>query len=169
MKKLIYLFLALLIVACSDDNSDDSNLFRNIYSNTFWRTDCGLVTFSPDKLFYDYCSGEGCYYWEEGSYNDVDYDACTYNNVTYVIIEEDNDTFIIRQITSSGINNFNDSPCDGFETTINFQIINENVLELTYSYISEFNDDTISFTLTKVNDSFSTNNCINGTLNGFLF
>ena len=37
MKKLTYLFLALLIVACSDDSSDDSNqLFLEKYDGVVW-------------------------------------------------------------------------------------------------------------------------------------
>ena len=36
MKKLIYLFLTLLIVACSDDSSDGNQLFLEKYDSVVW-------------------------------------------------------------------------------------------------------------------------------------
>ena len=53
MKKLTYLFLALLIVACSSDDSNDSNqLFMEKYDGVVWSSDSpnedGKITFSND-------------------------------------------------------------------------------------------------------------------------
>ena len=62
MKKLTYLFLALIIFACSDDDSSDSNqLFMEKYDGVVWNLDSpGLdqkITFSNEIsgiIIYDY-------------------------------------------------------------------------------------------------------------------
>jgi hypothetical protein len=170
MKKLLYLLFAICLIGCSDDD-DSSQKFRNIYKDTFWQAGSGgLMTFSPDKLFYNYDAEDGeCYYWEEGDYNNVDYDGCDYEKVTLVIIEEDSDTFVFRQITSDGLVNYGNnvgSICSGDEISITFQVLNENAISFTYSDNEGYTE---SFTLVKANNSFSANDCLNSTLNGILF
>ena len=172
MKKLLYLFLVLAMGCSSDDLDNSSQKFRNIYNNTFWIGNGDVVKFSPDKLIHLYDDDNKCYYWEEGSFNNVDYDGCDYNNVTYVIIEEDRDTFVFREITSEGVINAGNNPgsfCSGEETTITFQVISENTIEVKFSYTWDNGSNEQTFTLVKTNNSFSADGCINGTLNGFLF
>ena len=82
MKKLLCLLFVLTILGCSS-NDDSNQTFRNIYSNTFWRVDGGVITFSNDKLFSlldDDSNSMSCIYFKEGSYDNVDYDGCTYDN-----------------------------------------------------------------------------------------
>lgn len=160
----IILLLSFTLLSCSSETDDPNlNKFRNNLNNTFWIFEDGLLSFSPENLYYIYDSFDNsCYFYKEGMYNDVDYDGCTYNSVTFVIIEENESTLIFRQITSTGTLNNSGGTCKGDEVTIKFQLINENVLEA--SSISEIGTEVT--TLTKNNNSFSLNSCINGTLNG---
>ena len=168
MKKLLYFFFAITLLGCSSDDGS-SQKFRNIYSDTFWETGSSVIKFSSDKLLYNYDEDGECYYWQEGSYNNVDYDGCDYDKVTLVVIEEDSDTFVFRQITSEGLTNYGSnvgSICSGGELSITFQVLNENAISLTFSDDEGYSE---TLTLVKANNSFSTNDCINSTLNGFLF
>ena len=72
MKKLTYLFLALLIVACSSDDSSDGNqLFMEKYDGVVWRSDPpnddGKITFSNDI--------SGIIIFDEGEYEDDEGDC----------------------------------------------------------------------------------------------
>ena len=72
MKKLTYLFLALIIVACSSDDSNDSNqLFMEKYDGVVWRSDPpnddGKITFSNDI--------SGIIIFDEGEYEDDEGDC----------------------------------------------------------------------------------------------
>ncbi len=71
MKKLTYLFLALIIVACSDDSSDSNQLFMEKYDGVVWRSDPpnddGKITFSNDI--------SGIIIFDEGE-NEDDEGAC---------------------------------------------------------------------------------------------
>jgi len=72
MKKLTYLFLALIIVACSSDDSSDSNqLFMEKYDGVVWRSDPpnddGKITFSNDI--------SGVIIFDEGEYEDDEGDC----------------------------------------------------------------------------------------------
>ena len=166
MKKLL-LFSVLLVFACSKDDNDSSQQFRKIYSNTFWQSGEGLISFSPDKLFYSYVpnkSGNGTgndgTFYEEGSFNNVRLNDCTFGNITYIVIDEDNDTLSLRSVHSNGTGN---SPCTNEEINVVFQILNENVMEFT---LSDANGYSETLTLVRANNSFSTNDCVNATLNG---
>ena len=60
MKKLFYLFLALLIVACSDDSSDDSNqLFLEKYDGVVWESDDGYFKIAFDNSTQSYIQEDG--------------------------------------------------------------------------------------------------------------
>ena len=104
IKKLIYLFLALLIVACSsDDSSNDSDpTFLEEYNNTVFECqNCPsesdysspiYIGFTPSDnfLYYNYENLSGCYYIFEGNLNGLNDDfgivAITNNtidNLTY--------------------------------------------------------------------------------------
>ena len=63
MKKLIYLFLALIIVACSSDDSSDSNqLFLEKYDGVVWESEGQEIAFQytniPNIIYND--SSQGC-------------------------------------------------------------------------------------------------------------
>ena len=160
MKKIVfYLTLVLLISSCSNDssNSDTTQLFRNIYNNTSWvDSDCEVYTFKTGKLFY---WGESVYY-TVGSYNNIEYDACVYNTVNNVIDSEDNDTFIIRQITSTGVGSF----CPASSAKFTFQVLNENTIEVQTNY-----DGFIDSYLINKTNNFSTQNAVDGTSIGYLW
>ena len=166
MKNLLYLFFAITLLGCSSDD-DSSQKFRNIYEDTFWQLNEGLLSFSPDKLFYEYVenrggdggiSSDGTFY-KEGSFDNVPLNDCIYGNITYIVIEEDNDTLSLRSIQSNGSGN---SPCTYGEFNVVFQIINENAMEFTIS-IDQYTE---TYTAVRSSMSFSTNDCVNGTLNG---
>ena len=157
MRHLLYLpLLFLLFSGCAESENPDSNLFRSIYKNTFWEIDGELISFSPGKLLLT--DQFGCSYWEEGTFEKVDYDGCVYNTVTYVLVNETESSLTIMQIVSSG-KTPKGGNCSGSETTYNFQIINENLLKWTAIYKGNGSD---SGTLIKVNKTFSFKNCISG-------
>lgn len=164
MKNLfIILLLSFTMLSCSETERPNSNKFRNKLNNTFWNIENDIVSFSPENLLYIYDSFDNnCYFYKEGTYSDVDYDGCTYNSVTFVILEENENTLIFRQITSTGTETNSGGTCQGSEITTRLQIINENVLEAT----STSGIGTEVTTLTKSDNSFLLNSCINGTLNG---
>ena len=163
MKKLLYLFLTVLIVACSGDdgnesNNNDSNLFRNIYNNTFWSVNGGLITFSPDKLWYQYFSQNegGCTFIEEGSFENLRVNDCLFENVTYVVINENSNSLSFRGIYTNGTPIENSStPCPNVEENYIFQLLNDNIIEIVISS-DNYNE---SFTLIRSNESFLTNTC----------
>jgi hypothetical protein len=165
MKNLLYLFFAITLLGCSSDD-DSSQKFRNIYEDTFWQLGDGLLSFSPDKLFYDYVENRGDddstsdgTFYKEGSFDNVPLNDCIYGNITYIVIEEDNDTLSLRSVQSNG-SGF--SPCTYGEFNVVFQIINENAMEFTTS----MDQYTETYTAVRSSSSFSTNDCVNGTLNG---
>ena len=165
MKNLLYLFFAITLLGCSSDD-DSSQKFRNIYEDTFWQLGDGLLSFSPDKLFYDYVENRGDddstsdgTFYKEGSFDNVPLNDCIYGNITYIVIEEDNDTLSLRSVQSNGSGS---SPCTYGEFNVVFQIINENAMEYTLSE----DQYTETYTAVRSSRSFSTNDCVNGTLNG---
>jgi hypothetical protein len=170
MKKLLYLFFAITLLGCSSDD-DSSQKFRNIYKDTFWQAGSGgLITFSPDKLFYDYVENRGDddstsdgTFYEEGSFDNVRLNDCTFGNITYIVIEEDDDTLSLRSVQSNGSPVAGaPSPCTSGEFNVVFQIINENAMEYTIS-VGQYTETS---TAVRSSRSFSTNDCVNGTLNG---
>ena len=165
MKNLLYLFFAITLLGCSSDD-DSSQKFRNIYKDTFWQLGDGLLTFSPDKLFYEYVENRGDddstsdgTFYKEGSFDNVPLNDCIFGNITYIVIEEDNDTLSLRSVQSNGSGS---SPCTYGEFNVVFQIINENAMEYTLSE----DQYTETYTAVRSSRSFSTNDCVNGTLNG---
>jgi hypothetical protein len=165
MKNLLYLFFAITLLGCSSDD-DSSQKFRTIYEDTFWQLGDGLLTFSPDKLFYEYVENRGDddstsdgTFYKEGSFDNVPLNDCIYGNITYIVIEEDNDTLSLRSVQSNGSGS---SPCTYGEFNVVFQIINENAMEYTLSE----DQYTETYTAVRSSRSFSTNDCVNGTLNG---
>ena len=63
MKKLTYLFLALIIVACSSDDSSDGNqLFLEKYDGVVWESDDGYfkIAFDNSTQSYIYESSGYC-------------------------------------------------------------------------------------------------------------
>lgn len=164
MKKLFYFIFALTLFSCSsnDDSNDDSNqTFRNIYSDSYWLSDGAAVYFSSDKLMSlltDDNLGE-CFYFQEGSYDNINSDGCIYNNVTLSLITEDTDTFSFKQLITDG------SSCDGYEITITFQAINENLISVSI----QDDEGLETENLTKIDDNpIPSVTCVNGTLNNFL-
>jgi hypothetical protein len=165
MKNLLYLFFAITLLGCSSDD-DSSQKFRTIYEDTFWQLGDGLLTFSPDKLFYEYVENRGDddstsdgTFYKEGSFDNVPLNDCIFGNITYIVIEEDNDTLSLRSVQSNGSGS---SPCTYGEFNVVFQIINENAMEYTLSE----DQYTETYTAVRSSRSFSTNDCVNGTLNG---
>ena len=169
MKKLLYLFFAITLLGCSSDD-DSSQKFRNIYKDTFWQAGSeGLMTFSPDKLFYEYVENRGDddstsdgTFYEEGSFDNVNLNDCIFGNITYMVIDEDNETLALRSVQSNGSADPGaNNPCSYAEVNVVFQIINDNTMEYTISV----DQNTETYTAVRSSMSFSTNDCVNGTLN----
>jgi|TARA_B110000240_G_scaffold166283_1_gene187521 hypothetical protein len=166
MKKLLCLLFVLTILGCSS-NDDSNQTFRNIYSNTFWRVDGGVITFSNDKLFSlldDDSNSMSCIYFKEGSYDNVDYDGCTYDNSLLSLIEETSDKLVFMQVTSNGTNNGSSSSCEGDDVTVTFEVLSDDLIRLTRSYDGVGD----SLLMTKENSSFSFSGCVDGPSNGIL-
>ena len=169
MKNLLYLFLAITLLGCTSDD-DSSQKFRNIYEDTFWQLNEGLLSFSPDKLFYDYVENRGDddstsdgTFYEEGSFDNVNLNDCIFGNITYMVIDEDNETLALRSVQSNGSADPGaNNPCSYAEVNVVFQIINDNTMEYTISV----DQNTETYTAVRSSNSFSTNDCVNGTLNG---
>lgn len=137
MKK-IFLVLTLMFIINSCDNSDTNSqqpansqqLFRSIYNNTTWADADGVkYTFKTGKIAY-LSDNNGCYYDITGTYNNIEYDNCVYNTVTNTIVSEDNDTFSVRQKTSTGGGSF----CPASNVVITFQILDINTIEVKTNY-----------------------------------
>lgn len=162
MKRFLFLLvcLSLMISSCSNSDSDSNQLFRNTYDNTSWVDADGVIyTFKTGKLFYVKDTGISLFY-EVGTYNNIEYDACVYNTVNNLIDSEDNDTFTIRQVTSTGVGSF----CPASSVSFTFQVLNENTIEVQTNY-----DGLIDSYLINKTNSISTQNAVNGTLFGYLW
>lgn len=162
MKKIfILLTLLFLVCSCSDNNSNSNpQLFRNTYNNTSWIDADGVIyTFRTGKLFYVKDADVSVFY-EVGTYNNIEYDACVYNTVNNVIDSEDNETFTIRQITSTGVGSF----CPASSVKFTFQVLNANTIEVQTDY-DGFLD---SYILNKTNN-VSTQSDVDGTSIGLLW
>jgi hypothetical protein len=160
MKYLFFLTLAFLISSCNKDNdlSDSPQLFRTVYDNTSWEGDGGEVyTFTKEKLFYIGDNASSVYYII-GSYDNIEYDGCIYDTVDNLLVLEDDDTFVIRQVTSLG------SSCPASSVKVTFQVLNANTIEVS------INRDglTGSFSINKINN-FSIQNAVDGTSIGWLW
>jgi hypothetical protein len=157
MRQLLYLSLFFLLFSgCTESENPESNLFRSIYKNTFWEADGELFSFSPDKLLLG--DQFGCSSWQEGTFEKVDYDGCVYNTVTYVLVSETESSLTFTEIVSSG-KTPKGGNCNGSETTLTFTVINENLIQVKTIYKGNGSD---SFSLLKVNKSFSLKNCTSG-------
>jgi|TARA_B110000093_G_scaffold46242_1_gene49424 hypothetical protein len=163
MKKLLLLSLTILLFSCGDSDSDDNSnqTFRNIYSDSFWLIDETILTFSNDKIvtFID-DETDGCYFFEEGSYNNVNTGDCMFDNITLSIIEETSDKFVFMQVASGWYLGF-DCDIDEVEVTITMEALSESLIRLT--------QDNESFTMVRQDNVSSFVNCQNGTLSGRLF
>ena len=167
MKKLLLLSLSILLFSCGDNDDNSSQSFRSIYSDTFWRVDGGVITFSNDKLFSlldDDSNSMSCIYFKEGSYDNVDYDGCTYDNSLLSLIEETSDKLVFMQVTSNGTNNGSSSSCEGDDVTVTFEVLSDDLIRLTRSYDGVGD----SLLMTKENSSFSFSGCVDGPSNGIL-
>lgn len=160
MKKYLFLLImSIIIFSCSNDDSDSNQLFRNKFNNTSWIDGDGYIyTFKTGKLFYyKDTDTDLSYFFQVGTYNNIDYDGCVYNTVNNVIDFEDIDTFAIRQITSTGVGSF----CPAYSAEITFQVLNANTIEIQ----SNLGD---SYLINKTN-SVSTQNAVDGTSIGWLW
>lgn len=166
MKKILYLPLLLVLMNCSEsEEPESSNLFRDIYKNTFWEIDTQLFTFATDKLV-SIGTEASCDSWEVGSFSNVDYDGCIYNSVSYVVVSEDKSTFTFKQTVSSGKTS-GVGVCKGEDTTISFEVINENEMKVKINIASNPNSD--SFIIKRSNKKFAPSNCEKGPSNTGLF
>tara|TARA_B110000902_G_scaffold41987_1_gene45520 strand:+ start:234 stop:788 length:555 start_codon:yes stop_codon:yes gene_type:complete len=162
----------ILLPSCtSDDDVDVNGKFRSKYSGTYWETNYDgidlVIKFSEDKLF-SYTDGldSECYFYEEGSKNNVDYDGCIYHKITDVILEEDSEKLIFLEMYTSGTPTSPGQNCDGGEFTVTFQTLGENAISMIIDYGEDFGSDT--FTLIKSSSTFSSNNCSNANSSGYL-
>ena len=177
MKKLLYLLLTVLIVGCSSDDSNEtsSQQFRSIYNNTFWCVDTYCISFAPNKLFYEerYNSETGelfCGFYEEGTFNNVDLNDCIFGTIYYFVVEEDSDTLTMRSIQSDGVPEEGaPTTCDGGVSTLSFQIIDENLMEITITFTQAGIEESETLYALRSDNSFSTNDCVNQPLNGNTF
>jgi hypothetical protein len=160
-KTFILLTLLFLVCSCSDnDSGSNSQLFRNTYNNTSWIDADGFIyTFKPEKLFYVNDNTDSFFY-QIGTYNNIEYDGCVYNTVNNTIASEDNDTFSIKQIASAGIG----SSCPPSSVRFTFQVLDEDTIEVQTDYDGSLD----SFIINKTN-SVSTENSIDGTSSGLLW
>lgn len=164
--KNLFLLLTLLILVCSCSNNNstsnsNSQLFRDNYNNTSWVDSWGDVySFKTDKLFYINAKNQGSFFFNVGTYNNINYDNCIYKTVNNILVSEDADTFSIRQTTSTGIG----SNCPATSVIFTFQVLNQNTIEVKTNYDGSID----SYIINKVN-SVSTQNAIDGTSAGFLW
>ena len=165
MKKLLFLS-ALLVFACSSDDSNDnssSELFRELYQGTSWyNDDFGFYyAFSPSRLLTVKELGGDCIYWEEGEIDasEIDTDGCFYDIISYTVLEEDREKFSFTADFSDGVPVGGPGNCAGGAETLTFRVISENSIEL--------NDGFDVFILSKTNTDFNLNSCANGTLVGY--
>ena len=152
----------ILISSCSKEsgNSDSTQLFRNLLNNTSWVDPDGAVyTFKTGKLFYWQDNFDNVYF-TVGLYNKIKYDGCVYNTVNNIIESEDNDTFTIRQVTSTGVGSF----CPASSVKFTFQVLNENTIEVQTNY-----DGFIDSYLINKTNNISTQNAFDGTSIGYLW
>jgi hypothetical protein len=166
MRLILSISLTLIILAsCQQDNESDNNtvsgnnLFRTVLANTSWMDSGGGVwSFAPDKIFLvSDPNSPNCNYFKEGSYENIDYDGCTYDLVTNVVTNEDQNSLTATQMTSSGSWTNGGGTCSGDEVTIHFEKLNSNSIRVT------INGDT--YTLVKINQSYDGSACTNGTSN----
>jgi hypothetical protein len=149
-----------MISSCTKTDSDTIQLFRDTYNNTSWIDADGVIyTFKTGKMFYVKYDNISHFY-VVGTYNNIEYDACVYNTVNNIIDSEDNDTFTVRQITSTGVGSF----CPASSVRFNFQVINENTIEVQTNY-----DGAVDSYLINKTNSISTQNAVDGTLLGYLW
>ena len=165
MKKLL-LLCSLFILSCSSDDSNDnssSELFRELYQGTSWyNDDFGFYyAFSPSRLLTVKELGGDCIYWEEGEIDasEIDTDGCFYDVISHTVLEENREKFSFKVDFSDGIAVGGLGNCYGGVETLSFQIISENSIEM--------NDGFDVYMLTKTNNDFNINNCVNGTLVGY--
>ena len=97
MKKLIYLFLTLLIVSCSSDDSSDGNqLFLEKYDGVVWESDDGYFNIAFDNNTQSYILENGGYCVIEplqGSYTSQGGDNYIF------LIEEETENSLTRKTT----------------------------------------------------------------------
>ena len=162
----------ILLPSCtSDDDVDVNGKFRSKYSGTYWETNYDgidlVIKFSEDKLFsFTEGGGSECYYYEEGSIDSVNFDGCIYHKITDVILEEDSEKLIFREIYTSGTPTVPNYICDGGEGTVTFQTLGENAISMIKDYGEDFGSET--FTLIKSSSTFSSNSCSNALSSGYL-
>ena len=170
-------WLILLPSCSSDENINLNDKFRGKYDGTFWQWDGGIIKFSTDKLLYvgegnSICDEENtdccdenikCYFYEEGSNDNVSFDGYIFEKFTYVLVEENSDKLVFSEIRSSG------KPTDpnltmtpGIEITTTFEELGENIISMKFE--SSFGE--VTYSLVKSNNSFSSNSCLNGLLSG---
>ena len=163
MKKLLLLSLTVLLFSCGDsgsDSDDNSNqTFRNIYSNSFWLVDETKLILSNDKILTLIDDDtDSCYFFVEGSYNNVNTGDCIYDNITLSIIEETSDKFVFMQVPSGDDVGFD---CDIDEVTITMEALSESLIRVT--------QNNESFTMVRQDNVYSFVNCQNATLSGIVF
>ena len=95
MKNLTYLFLALIIVACSDDSSDGNQLFLEKYNGVVWIKDNGYkIAFDNNTQSYIQEDGEFCNVQPiQGSYTTAG------GNDYIFLIEEETENSLTRKTT----------------------------------------------------------------------
>ena len=159
-----------MLPSCSsndDIGSPPVEKFRSRFNGTNWELDGMVIRFTLDKLFYvndDIEASASCYYHEEGSTNNFEYDGCVYDKVTDVVIEEDREKLIIREIWTSGTPSDQSSNCSAGEMTVTFKALGDNAISLIYD-----NDPSETYTLIKSNKIFLSNNCLKAHPNGYTF
>ena len=140
----------------------NSKKFREIYNETFWNGSNFRVSFETGKLILiNDIPGLNmeCGYLLEGTY-DSDWDGCTYNPVTTVVITENSNSFIYREKIGDG--KCNTPGCSyqcgaSGEVEYTFQVLTENAIEFNMKVLNS--DESYKSTLIKTDNSFSTNNC----------
>jgi len=150
-----------LLPSCSSDDdisSSNNEKFRSRFNGTTWEIDGVAFRFSSDKLFYvngDIDGNDSCACFEEGSTNNFEYDGCIYDKVTDVVIEEDREKLVIREIWTSGTPTEQSSNCSAGEGTLTFKALGDNAISFFFD-----NNPSESYTLIKSNKEFLTNNCL---------
>ena len=152
MKNLFFYVLIISIVSfgCQDEddtvqpvnsnnNQNNSNLFRELYNNTYWISEngSGILNINSESLFTMYNNSDNsCIDFIEGEFN-VTYDGCIYNGITLNLINETSNSISLSEYVPNGTldPNGNGGPgsCENDNTTvINISLNSDN--NISYSF-----------------------------------
>ena len=140
MKKLSYLFLALIIVACGSDDSSEQQNFLQKYNGISWADDEVLIegdvvfwiVFSPDGLSDGEASNDGNIYCGTNMFP-----WGVYGGYGYEIIENSSDRLRIDKLYGEDGNSLNNATYT-YTVSNNGIILNEEIIDSDGEYTSTY-------------------------------